>query len=165
MATGGAGDPLVECSVALKDRVHFRGQSNREWKLQPTIGRLSSIHHAGESVPEHNLELQEQLLLHRFRRYAYPHHGRILNDWETLFLARHHALPVRLVDWTSNPLVALFFACEYAREEDNRDGAIVTLQPPELILRFSAGSRESRACSPRPRSSIPPSSRPSGPAP
>ncbi|MGC9455817.1 MAG: FRG domain-containing protein [Phycisphaerae bacterium] len=39
----------------------------------------------------------------------------------TLFVARHYGLPTRAVDWTQDPLVALFFAC---RRKPEKDGVI-----------------------------------------
>jgi len=53
----------------------------------------------------------ERYLLHRFRRRAYPHLGRVVTAGEALFLARHYKLPTRLLDWTANALCALYFAC------------------------------------------------------
>jgi len=87
----------------------WRGQSEYAWGVRPSIGRTH--HFLGKRFL---FKLgHEKALLFRFRRHAYSLHGRILNPWETLFLARHHGLPVRLVDWTFNPLVALYFGAAY----------------------------------------------------
>src|SRR5437660_2732736 len=68
----------------------------------------------------------ESLLLSRFKRGGYPFVQRVLTDWEAITLGQHHQLPTRLLDWSSNPLVALFFAAE---AETESDGAVFAYRP------------------------------------
>ncbi len=96
--------------------IYFRGQACAAWGLRPSIGRLD-ISYGGRILPRYTPD-DERNLLHRFRRHTYPHLNRPLNEWEALFLGRHHCLPVRLLDWSSNPLVALYATCWEKAEQD-----------------------------------------------
>ena len=54
------------------------------------------------------------------------------NDYELLSIAQHTGLPTRLLDWTHNPMVALFFSCI---ENLEKDGAVFIFPPENYILK------------------------------
>lgn len=100
------GNPCIE------DERVYRGVCNTDYKLIPSLGRL-------DQFDEDLLDDYETRTLEEFKRRALPYIDNVPeNDWEWLFLAQHHGLPTRLLDWTSNPLVALYFATESLSETD-----------------------------------------------
>jgi hypothetical protein len=92
----------------------FRGHADLTWELQPAIDRLDFSNH------RLSREAHERLVFTEFKRLALPHlRIRPTSEWEFLALARHHGAPTRLLDWTENPLAALFFAVESAATIDS----------------------------------------------
>ena len=83
----------------------FRGHSNAEWDLTPSVGRGS---HNWQTRKKYESKLLEQFKRGALGLLARPPES----EWEWLSLARHHGLPTRLLEWTLNPLVALYFAVE-----------------------------------------------------
>lgn len=99
--------------------VWYRGLPSFRHKLLPTLHRYG--------IPV----ASEADLMNRFKQNAHEFlDERPQGEWEWMLLGRHHGLPSRLLDWTENPLVALFFASDTLGTKAN--GVLWCLTPTEL---------------------------------
>ncbi|MDD5703339.1 MAG: FRG domain-containing protein [Dehalococcoidales bacterium] len=106
------------------DEVIFRGVQSKDYVLKPNIGRV-------HIAPGQSRRTVEKEIFELFKKRALPFISFMpRNDWDWLALAQHHGLPTRLLDWTRNPLVALYFAVE---SESTGDSAIYAIKGLKLL--------------------------------
>src|SRR5260370_26257000 len=108
----------------------FRGHSDSRYRLIPSVGRAA---HVSKSRDKY-----ERSLFDIFCREALGYLSATpKNEWEWLSFAQHHGLPTRLLDWTANPLAALYFAVS---ENPSADGTLLALR---AITKASEDVRQS----------------------
>ena len=104
--------------------VFFRGQSNAEWPLLPGLARITE-----------RSEFFENRAYYDFVSYG----GHLIppykSNWDVLFLMQHHGIPTRLLDWSENFSVALYFALKDAKPD--KPAALYILNPFKLNFESS----------------------------
>ena len=125
----------------------FRGMSDMSWKLLPGVLReyteeQKSSTVVGGSYSGKIYSGYEYEILSHFRKEAsglLPHVSQ-KDDITWLQYAQHYGVPTRLLDFTANPLVAMYFCCQ---SESNSDGVIWIIN----TITFESWSQDEAICS------------------
>jgi hypothetical protein len=151
---------LVEQSLAASRALYgpspsvvnwYRGSGrSNTYKLLPTLYRHPATIVAAE------LLLLERKMLEWFRRESVLHEtitqyiDPAEPELELLFFMQHYSVPTRLLDWTMNPFIALYFALTAAEFDEStneyiEDAAVWILNPnawnEQSLAHVSWGSR------------------------
>lgn len=114
----------VDARGQSAELIWYRGLTKASYRLVPTIARKPhSVRHELGLINVFKQNAAEFLV------------DRPRSEWEWLFVARHHSVPTRLMDWTESPLIGLYFAVNSADvpdKNDDVDGVLWLLRPVEL---------------------------------
>lgn len=97
----------------------FRGHGCSKRHLSPSIWRKLKPPMGQTEIQSSQVLEVEIRLLTRFRQRSLPYWpaGYPQTDWEHLFAMQHYGLPTRLLDWTGNLLMAVFFSLDHDVEK------------------------------------------------
>lgn len=112
---------LIEDTWTDQTDVLFRGQS-QDFPLLPSIAR--------ERLTDDALAI-ENSMLKEFQLFSVPYlRVQPSTIWEWAALAQHHGLPTRLLDWSENPLAALWFTVQRPASQ-GRNGVLWIFRPSD----------------------------------
>ena len=100
---------LYEFDNSLHERLAFRGVSDYRYSLSPSLKVYQEREDFGYAYDFYNIE---NALVNEFSTTRPEEFAGISSNFDLLAKMQHLGLPTRLLDFSLNPLVALYFACQ-----------------------------------------------------
>lgn len=114
----------IEKFQSKSDVSWYRGCRNSGYQLLPTLYR-----HPTKRKIEEISDLEPSITT-RFVQRSLPFLARPLTDeWDKLFLMQHYGVPTRLLDWSENPFVSIYFSLVAANEPKQTDACLWMCNP------------------------------------
>jgi hypothetical protein len=113
-------DEIKKLESKNSNSLFYRGHSNKEFKLEPSIYRKND---KGDFL---YIENEDKIYRETIAKVPYDFKGK--NTIESLVLMQHYGVPTRILDLTTNPLVALYFACV---GDEDKDGEVIVFDIPQ----------------------------------
>ena len=120
--------------------IQYRGQSNKDWKLESSLLRIVK----GDSLSEEKAKYYEAEAQMEFggkvhileQKFSYTHPNPIAMYVDM----QHYSCPTRLLDWTSSPYIGLYFA---VNDSFDKDGALFTWDSRNYVRKMKLLNRSS----------------------
>jgi hypothetical protein len=122
---------LIDCLNGFPNNFVYRGHADAQWKLESSLERIIGEHWSGESASKfEEFSLMEfQSKFHLYDRENVQPASKLA--W--LSIMQHYGVPTRLLDFTSSPYVALYFALESYNPQTKSDFAVYALDYAAIL--------------------------------
>jgi hypothetical protein len=115
--------------------------------LDSIHGDFKGVYYRGDKLYEHELlpklylkEYDEKQLVH-YAVTNYPDEFEGYDNFDILVKMQHYGWPTRLLDITTNPLVALYFACSNVGVESNLKSIVYVIFCPDSDYYYEKGDK------------------------
>lgn len=107
----------------------FRGHSNASYELTPSL--LRKWENGDWMFMPSEERLCKELLIAHYDEFQGDQYC-----FDRLVRMQHYGLPTRLLDISSNPLVALFFSCSGKKDQSGLDGEVIVFKVESQLVKY-----------------------------
>nr|WP_199897410.1 FRG domain-containing protein [Acetobacter persici] len=127
---------LIQSLDSLENCYIYRGQANAEWPLQSSLERTISSSWSHENVKKFE-DFSLKQFKSKFRIYD-KENSCPTSKLSWLSAMQHYGVPTRLLDFTSSPYVALYFALESYNPYLGKDISIFAINYEDYLTKSLA---------------------------